>query len=72
MDMRSIWGILSLDKKYTKKQIDDACKNCIEANQLGYRAVIRFIDYTPQAYEVAPEKGKFVRSITEYSGQIKH
>jgi transposase len=72
MDMRSIWGILSLDKKYSKKQIDDACKNSIESNQLGYRAVVRFIDYFP-ASEIAPSfESKFARNITEYPGQLKH
>ena len=39
IDTRKIWGILSLDKEYTRNQIDVACRRALELEQIGYRAV---------------------------------
>lgn len=79
IDTRKIWGILSLDKKYTNEQINDACKKAIELDSYGYRAVVSMLEtYHPKSSvsKEIPEKeikhasSKFVRPICEYQELI--
>ena len=44
IDQRKIWGILSLDKRYSKTQIDMACKRALEMESLSYRTVKRLLE----------------------------
>jgi transposase len=44
IDQRKIWGILSLDKRYAKGQIDLACKRALEMESLSYRTVKGFLE----------------------------
>ncbi len=39
IDTRKIWGILSLDKRYSAQQIDQACGRALELERLSYRTV---------------------------------
>lgn len=44
IDQRKIWGILSLDKRYGKKQIDLACQRALEMESLSYRTVKHLLE----------------------------
>jgi Integrase core domain len=71
IDTRKIWGILSLDKKYSNEQINDACKKAVELDSYGYRAVLSLLEiYHPKSLEPAKEikngSSKFLRPIGEY------
>jgi len=39
IDTRKIWGILSLDKRYSAQRIDQACRRALELERLSYRTV---------------------------------
>lgn len=39
IDTRKIWGILSLDKRYSAQRIDQACRQALELERLSYRTV---------------------------------
>jgi hypothetical protein len=43
VDTRIVWGILSLDKKYSKSDIDLACEKSLKIKSYSYRAVLAFI-----------------------------
>lgn len=45
IDTRKIWGILSLDKRYTALQIDAACSRALQIDKFGYRAVKSFLEW---------------------------
>ena len=44
IDTRKIWGILSLDKRYTAGQIDAACGRALDFGSVGFRVVKSFLD----------------------------
>jgi hypothetical protein len=66
VDTRKIWGILSLDKKYSKAVIDSACKDALECGELGYRGVMSFINLTPPKEIKSSSKNKFTRDTKDY------
>lgn len=72
VDTRMIWGILSLDKDYEKFQIEKACRYASECDQLGYRAVLRFINIMPKEEKLIKksDKNKFTRDPKEYGIQL--
>ena len=72
VDTRKIWGILSLDKDYKSCQVDKACKYALECDQLGYRAVMRFITIMPKEEKLIKksEGNKFIRDPEEYGVQL--
>jgi transposase len=45
IDTRKVWGILSLDKRYSAERIDAACRRALALGQSGYRAVKRFLEW---------------------------
>jgi transposase len=49
IDTRKIWGILSLDKRYTAGAIDVACRRALELDQLSFRAVKRLVELADMA-----------------------
>jgi hypothetical protein len=71
IDTRKIWGILSLDKKYTAGRIDVACLRALECQELSYQYVLKYLnlkilpenqnDYSSQSIEP-----KYGRNINEY------
>ena len=74
IDFRRIWGILSLNKKYSHKEIDAACEFAIYADSLRYQTVLKFLEQQREALaESMPAAatpratGKFQHNITEYS-----
>ena len=71
MDSRNIWGILNLDKDHSAQKVDLACKYALECDQLGYRAVLRFINLSPSDEKLIKKSSgnKFVRDPIEYIQQ---
>ncbi len=72
VDTRAIWGILSLDKDYSKHQVNKACKYALECDQLGYQAVMRFINVMPKEEKLIEKSigNKFIRDPKEYGVQM--
>jgi hypothetical protein len=68
VDSRCIWGILNLDKDHSAVKVDLACKYALECDQLGYRAVLRFINLSPSDEKLIQKSvgNKFVRDPSEY------
>lgn len=67
VDTRKIWGILSLDKKYSKEAIDEACGFALGCDQLSYRSVLSFLELSPDTKDKKPAKTKkFIRKMDEY------
>jgi hypothetical protein len=76
IDTRKIWGILSLDKKYTDVQINEACRKALSVEAYGYRSILTLLEVqaeirTEQAADknALPQntkKYKFTRPIEEY------
>jgi transposase len=60
VDTRRIWGVLSLDKRYSREQIDDACARGLELGSISYLMVIKMID-TAEALK-APEAERKISS----------
>lgn len=71
VDLRSIWGILNLDKDHSAEKLDTACKHALECDQLGYRAVLRFINLGPSEEKLIKKSSgnKFLRDPSEYIKQ---
>ena len=85
IDMRKIWGILSLDKSYPAVRIDAACRRALELDSLSYRTVKTILDVEQfMTYErrrgeaPRPEEGerpkrttyKYVRPLSVYRDQL--
>lgn len=70
INYRRIWGILSLDKKYSRQEINSACDEALEAQLYSSKVIEEFI-INAQQQEDAPSKtrpaGKFQRDISEYT-----
>jgi len=73
VDTRSVWGILSLDKDYKSYQVNKACGYALECDQLGYQAVMRFINVMPKEEKLIKKsvENKFIRDPSEYGIQLK-
>jgi hypothetical protein len=70
IDNRIIWGILSLDKKYTKSSVDLACEKALKVKSYSYRSVLNFLEnpiYEPKKpYQLKTETHEFIRDFKEY------
>jgi hypothetical protein len=75
IDTRKIWGILSLDKKYSPEAINEACRQAISIGSYSYRTILMFVNSTLTKKETDEavssithkiQNAKFVRSIEEY------
>ena len=64
VDTRKVWGILSLDKTYPLKKIDEACKFAMECDQLSYQTVLSFLRLLPEKKSDIPssKNNKFTRN----------
>lgn len=81
IDTRKIWGILSLDKKYTAGAINEACERSISIEAYSYRTILSFLKLGIAGI-VEPEDigredkdtrtSKFVRPIEEYKQLLKY
>lgn len=81
IDTRKIWGILSLDKRYTADQINEACRQAVAVDSLSYRSVHGFLELRRCATavpepRVAPgatarkSAHRFARPLSVYGEQI--
>ena len=82
IDLRKVWGILSLDKRYPASRIDGACGRALVVDQVGYQAVKRWLEWENVA--VSPATGvpvtasappplvenKYVRPLSVYREQV--
>jgi hypothetical protein len=68
VDLRTVWGILNLDKDYSAEKINMASKHALECDQLGYRAVLKFINLGPNEEKLIKKStgNKFLRDPNEY------
>ena len=74
IDTRKIWGILSLDKKYSADAINEACQKAVSIDVYSYRTVLAFLNIGTGRHEKEDNKiiaqhtktSKFVRAIEEY------
>jgi len=75
VDFRRIWGILSLEKKYTAQEIDFACETAILNDDISLRSIERYIIEgraqemltTPQSPSPGKKAGRFERPLSEYA-----
>ncbi len=74
IDTRKIWGILSLDKKYSFLKINDTCKKALSINSYSYRTILNLLELEGETFEQKECERrksndmslKFVRPIKEY------
>ena len=74
IDTRKIWGILSLDKKYSFLKINDTCKKALSINSYSYRTILNLLELGGETFEQKECERrksndmslKFVRPIKEY------
>jgi transposase len=83
VDTRRIWGVLSLDKKHSAREINEACKKALELGTLSYRAIKSLIKLLPKDTAAVspcgdraqdsgpPASNKFVRPMSVYEEQLK-
>lgn len=80
IDYRKVWGILSLDKKYSAERINNACEQALSLNRIGYQAVRTFLEQIfpngqcpplPEKERRAAANNKFLHSIEEYKEHVR-
>lgn len=77
IDTRKIWGVLSLDKKYTPESINGACRHALSIKAYSYRTILSFLKLDakserkrPPAMPQKPDSSKFARSMEEYQALL--
>jgi len=74
IDTRKVWGILSLDKKYSTEDINEACRKALSVDAISYRSILMFLQLKAACRQEDKEEqsaadirtSKFVRPIEEY------
>jgi len=73
IDTRKVWGILSLDKKYSPDEINESCRRAISVDSYSYRTVLGFLqcrteieDKTTESTVSSKQSSKFIRPMDEY------
>ena len=74
IDTRKVWGILSLDKKYSAYDINEACQKALSVDAISYRSILTFLQLKASCKQEDKEEpsaadirtSKFVRPIEEY------
>ena len=80
VDLRVIWGLLSLDKKYDASSINKVCKEAIELSQVNLRTIYSLLRLTQKEKSLttisqAEEEfklanGKFTRPMSVYKKHL--
>jgi hypothetical protein len=78
IDIRKIWGILALDKKYSAGDINDACQKALSVDAISYRSIHTFLqlkttgrqEQKKGGFAEAIKASKFTRPITEYQQML--
>lgn len=82
VDTRSVWGLLTLNKKYNAADIDKACLSALELSQVNLRTIQQLLNIMakPKPKENPREEiplaahtmgGKFARSMSEYKNHLR-
>jgi len=81
IDTRAVWGILSLDKKYNRDDINNACRSALELSQVSYAAVIKLLSISAKTEIKKTQNeldsnfktvnGKFTRPMSEYKTHLR-
>jgi hypothetical protein len=83
VDTKVIWGLLTLDKKYTHVDIDKACLSALELSQVNLRTVRQLLNIMAKPKEKGNQikdenqttaqamGGKFARPMSEYKKHLK-
>ncbi len=74
IDTRKVWGILSLDKKYSADDINEACQKALSVDAMSYRSILTFLQLKAtglkqdrnESSAADIKTSKFVRPIQEY------
>lgn len=80
VDTKVIWGLLTLDKKYTNVDIDKACLSALELSPVNLRTVRQLLNIMakPKEKEILKEEqaraqvkgGRFARPMSEYKKHL--
>ncbi len=81
VDLRVIWGLLSLDKKYSANSINKVCREAIELSQVNLKTIYSLLKLTQQELSqsktVSQEEegfksanGKFTRPMSVYKKHL--
>lgn len=78
IDTRKIWGILSLDKRYTADSINAACQQALALDSLSYRTVKGLLEVSESkgaeegynALHTNQAEHKFVHPLSDYEEQM--
>jgi hypothetical protein len=83
IDTRKVWGILSLDKSYSKDAVNKACSQALELQSYSYQTVKRLLKLLPSPATVPANETtfaqnqqktsthKFARPMSVYEEQLK-
>ncbi len=82
VDTRRVWGVLSLDKRYGRPEIDGACARALALGSTSYRMVMKMLVVAealghaeaagPAAAPVARQEAphKYTRSLEDYQNLL--
>jgi hypothetical protein len=76
IDFRRIWGIMSLTKKYSDKEVNDACQEALVNDTLTMKAIESLIvSYREESaiealQEIQAPPGRYQRPLSEYSALL--
>ncbi len=81
VDNRIVWGVLTLNKKYSDLEIDNACKSAIELSSVHLKTVHSLLRIHGQSENALKNKkeseeyqtpsGKFARPMSEYRAHLR-
>lgn len=81
VDTRAVWGLLTLNKKYTETDIDKACLSALELSQVNLKTVHQLLNIMAKPKpKVLPSEeipaaqtmgGKFARHMSEYKNHLR-
>ena len=72
IDTRKIWGILSLDKRYGAKRINEACRRALEVGSLSYRTVKHLLEVEEEVAALGRRQGEAVPAPSSAKPAPKH
>jgi len=74
VDTRKIWGILSLDKRYSTSLVDEACRKALLMDSPSFRTVKGILDAGPKPVAgpplKRPDEYSFTRPLSVYGDQL--
>ena len=81
VDNRIVWGVLTLNKKYSDLEIDNACKSAIELSSVHLKTVHSLLRIHGKSKNILKNKkeneeyqtpgGKFARPMSQYRAHLR-